>query len=764
MRTSATPRKAALLLWSVAGLLACALGVALASAFLPEWRAGEPADPALFRQRYRELAAQAGFVLDAGEPRAFLTTGSKPAYETFRPQGDDAAARLLATGSAYEVQIFHRVRAPGGQRNGRFGVDFSLAGRPLVAAWWSERLNPFAPRDPEANLRLAEKLASFLLRPGESLGSPRQEQFNNLWRLTVPIEGSSRPRHLLIYAGDAISAGRLEGDVTESSEMSLDNGMSRVFAVVLGCILAFLLILGLFLVLAVKSRLSVVNGALLALAALLTLKPTPTITLGWQEGTILISLWSAAGIFFLWSSAESLLRSTDPGFTTSLDALRTGRLGPRGGSALLVGFGCGAALAGLRLALLSVAEVLPGFWPTGPSLHLPLFNTLGSPVAEGISLAGGVALAMALAFRLLPLRWAPAAAAIAAGILLSPLHLHPWVAELAVNSAIAGLLVYIARRYGLTALLTTSLVSSLLPAAAFAAQHLHWLPGGFAVTAGVPAVVLVLGILGLSRSGIAEVERLNPPGFVRRLEEERRVKHEMDLLARMQRGLLPRVLPRIEGYQMAAKSVLANEAGGDLYDALPDEEGYLWLAAGDVAGHGYSCAIAQAMTKAALASLIGRGRTPAQVLERMDVVLRAAGPRRHFTSLALLRLDLGSGEGVLSNAGHPYPLLAAGGEVLELEMPSLPLGQGPPRSYEDRAVRLPPGASLVFCSDGLFEAADGDDSLYGFERALTVLQVAAGRDADRILEALLADWRHHLRAARPLDDTTIVVLKREDLQ
>jgi serine phosphatase RsbU (regulator of sigma subunit) len=286
------------------------------------------------------------------------------------------------------------------------------------------------------------------------------------------------------------------------------------------------------------------------------------------------------------------------------------------------------------------------------------------------------------------------------------------------------------------------------------------MPGSFALAASLAVAAPLLGWLGLSRSATAEVQRLAPPVFVRRLEEERRFRNEMDLLAKMQRGLLPRTLPRIEGYELAAHSVIANEAGGDLYDVLSDEDGYVWIAAGDVAGHGYSCAIAQAMTKAALASLVGRRRTPAEVLQRADRVLRAAGARRNFTSLALLRLQPETGEALLSNAGHPYPLILSGGEVSEVELPSLPLGLGPPRHYEDRAFRLPPGGSIVFCSDGLFEASDGGGRIYGFDRLREILHEPGSQPAAKILEILFADWRRHLRAARSLDDTTVLVLRR----
>jgi phosphoserine phosphatase RsbU/P len=314
----------------------------------------------------------------------------------------------------------------------------------------------------------------------------------------------------------------------------------------------------------------------------------------------------------------------------------------------------------------------------------------------------------------------------------------------------------------LTALLAASLLSVLLPSALLAFRYLSWMPGSFTLAASLAVAAPLLGWLGLSRSATAEVQRLAPPAFVRRLEEERRFRNEMDLLAKMQRGLLPRTLPPIEGYELAARSVIANEAGGDLYDVLSDEDGYLWIAAGDVAGHGYSCAVAQAMTKAALASLVGRRRTPAEILQRADRVLRAAGARRNFTSLALLRLRPETGEALMSNAGHPYPLVLAGGEVSEVQLPSLPLGLGPPRQYENRAFHLSPGNAVIFCSDGLFEALDGEGRIYGFDRVRELLHEPVSQPAAKLLEILLADWRHHLRTAQPLDDTTVVVLRRRE--
>jgi sigma-B regulation protein RsbU (phosphoserine phosphatase) len=290
--------------------------------------------------------------------------------------------------------------------------------------------------------------------------------------------------------------------------------------------------------------------------------------------------------------------------------------------------------------------------------------------------------------------------------------------------------------------------------------NLAWMPWIFAGSAGLTAAFLLLGLIGLGRPYSVEAHRLQPPAFIRRIEEERRLRYEMQLLARMQEGLLPQSVPDLPGWEIAARSILATEAGGDLYDFLFDDDGRLWVAVGDVAGHGYSCAIVQAMTTAALTSLIRPGALPSEILVQVDRVIRRGGSSRNFASLALLRLDPATGEVVIANAGHPFPLLILDGDVSELVLPGLPLGKGPRRIYLDTTLHLPPGAALVFCSDGLMETQDWQENPYGFERPLEVLRRTPSAPAESLLEILLADWRRHLGTEEPPDDTTVVVVRR----
>jgi sigma-B regulation protein RsbU (phosphoserine phosphatase) len=150
------------------------------------------------------------------------------------------------------------------------------------------------------------------------------------------------------------------------------------------------------------------------------------------------------------------------------------------------------------------------------------------------------------------------------------------------------------------------------------------------------------------------------------------------------------------------------------------------------------------------------------VLARLDRVLRGIGAPRTFTSMALLRLDPTIGDALLSNAGHPFPLLIdATGSLRELELPSLPLGQGPPREYADVAVTLARGTTLVLFSDGLFEGTDANGRAYGFDRIRELLPKISRRPAADVLSAILEDWRNHVGADAPEDDTTVVVVKRK---
>lgn len=730
-----------------AALLGIALfcfGLILARRVLPEWQVGPMPPEQVFEQRYRETAVRLGLRLTPGPLQSRIDVP---------PQADTSFVPLPKERVPLAVEVVHpawRGDDPGSERP--LNLSFDPEGHPFSIAW-VDLSRTFEAADEEADRRLVERMVAVLVKPGESLGPVATRQFGPTVTEIRPIlRGDRTVGTLELQRSNSFIEGAREPGVPLESPRKA-RWLDAVLPVGL-----FLLVCGLFFYLAVNRQISVTNAGLLA-ALVIAASDWPALL---DSGFWFLSLIPAFWLFLLWSVGESLMRSVDPDSTTGLDAVRTGRLGRRAGRALLQGFGYGAGLAGLAFALQALPLVVPGAWLENVPLEIPPLPPGGQVFSEGFQRAAGVTLMLALASRFLPARWVWPASGLAAGLLFSPFELVPWWLNLVAGLVFTGTLARVGHRLGLTALLTASLVLDLLPAAVFSLFHLGWMPvsGSFLVL--TTLWIVGSGLVALSRAAEIEESVVKPPAFVRRLAEERRYQYELDLLARIQRGLLPEELPEVEGYDFAARSLLASEAGGDLYDFYRDPEGGLWIAAGDVAGHGYSCAVSQAMTKAALASLIPDHTSPAEVLGEIHRVLRQAGPQRSFTTLALLRLKPETGEVVLSNAGHPSPFLVEGREVCELALPALPLGQPLPSTYREKRFTLPPGGTLLLFSDGLFEARDLEGNLFNLERLRQILELGRSRTAAEILDTVLLDWHRHQGEGPPADDTTVVVIHRND--
>lgn len=765
------------------GIAVLVVGVAVAMMRLPEWRNREVPDEKVFSAHLQQAARQAGLQLES-EPRVQLRSKSWLLDEEQLSQhefaydhlGSGAAPWLTKEGRGPYVESIARGRwksEPGASRQaiGELRVLFSLRGVPIAAMWLAD--DPFGgQRRGRADLAKSRRRSLMRIFIANGLIETELDAFDQIVHL-APVPGSDPPESLLgmSFSGAAMPyVQRLVGPAASWRQRLESRSLGTLLVTrlprALVSVALFFVTVSLFVLLLARRRIELTKGAILgALSIALSLSGPIRSSANWVQlvdalGEIVVK---GLALFVLWSVAESWLRSTIPGFRTSLDTLRAGRLGPTGGRALLTGSAIGAAMAGLWFLLFSVATMLPGVAPMDGSVRLPNFGATASPIDEGAIRTAFVMLAICAALRWpLVRRLRGSATILAAALLATRIPLSSFWVCLAVALLLAILLVQTYTRFGLTALLAAAMTSTVLPATLFSLLHVSWMPSSAVLLLAVAIAPVMFGAIGMRRPASVEEGALRLPGFVRRLEEENRVKYEMDLLARMQLGLLPQEMPVVDGYEIAARSILATEAGGDLYDFVADSLGRTWIAAGDVSGHGYSCAIAQAMAKAGLASLVEADRTPSMVLTRLDVVLRGIGSPRTFTSMALLRLDPITGETLLSNAGHPYPLISTdAGNLHELDLPSLPLGQGPARQYTDTAFTIERGTTLILFSDGLFEGANPAGQAYGFERIRAILAKTSRRPASDILFAILEDWRGHVGPEAPDDDTTIVVVKRK---
>ncbi|HSB64531.1 MAG TPA: PP2C family protein-serine/threonine phosphatase [Thermoanaerobaculia bacterium] len=754
------------------GALLLVAGFFAALRVLPEWRAPNPRPSGLI-EKARAIAVSAGGTLSraslALEGRPEAATTFERAYRRLRR---DAAPYLESTGGAMAWTVEGSLDVP---KTGTGPAEFAFSPDGSLQAFQWRPAGSLFEADPKVQpLRRAffDRIEAPLAAGQSRVGSEFEFSGGNAVirvRPLVPPSGGPPECIVLSERGNVLfSASRQLSDPDAPRRFNAE-GITRQLYRFLPRLLLFLLVVTLFGVLLYKRRLGFRIGiALVLLAAVYEIAAGlgDDANVGSLVGFVIaVRIFLLLYFLGLWTVAESLLRDTVPGFTTSLDAFAAGRLGPRGGRAILAGLGGGAALVGVSLLAFSAAALAApsGVWPSAPSFPYPLFQAQKGPFFEGAFDTALFALFVALFRFVVPRRFASVAAAVLFGLYSSvSMPLHPWGAAFALSLAFAAVLLWAFDRYGLAALLVAAVSSALLRDALVACMHLDGNLLAALLTVGPLLAIATAGAVGLARPERDEEGRLEAPHYVRRLESERRVKYEMDLLSRMQLSQLPEKPPAVAGLELSVKTILATEAGGDLYDFVRDESGALWIAAGDVSGHGYSCGIQQAMVMAALSSLVKAGQKPSEILVEIDRVLRMGRSARLFTSVALLRLDPASGAGLLANAGHPFPILLHEGKTFEVVGSGLPLGQGPKRTYVDVPVEIPKGGVLVLASDGLFEGPDRFDVPYGFERPRTILESTSlwRRPPDSIIEALLADWRLHVGEGPPSDDTTILVVKR----
>jgi len=382
--------KAQLLAVVLAGTVVFAAGLLLASKRLPEWRAGAIPPPSFFKNRFREIVAAAGIRAVSSDPRVHVRSrvgydeekDLSPMYEALGPE---AADWLTAAGCGFYIEVAQTTGSPDGPR-ALFKTSLSQKGEAWFAGWgiegFSSALETRAKWPDFQELR--GTLIRVLLRPGESVGVP--EDINPIGGTLAlyPIRDVSPSQFLAIgyaWGSREIGAIRVRRQIERFGSLSFWLKAAIQLLVALGG-------LALFLTLTVQRRIGIKNGALLSfllflvlLAGSLSLLPDVFEFIN----AIFRAIFAALALFFLWSGAESWIRSWVSGFTTSLDALRAGRLGPRGGSALLSGCGMGAGLAGARLGIMALAASVPGLAPDRSSVSVPFFAPEGISSGTGCS-------------------------------------------------------------------------------------------------------------------------------------------------------------------------------------------------------------------------------------------------------------------------------------------------------------------------------------------------------------------------------------------
>lgn len=242
-----------------------------------------------------------------------------------------------------------------------------------------------------------------------------------------------------------------------------------------------------------------------------------------------------------------------------------------------------------------------------------------------------------------------------------------------------------------------------------------------------------------------------------------RLERELSMAYEIQRSMLPRELPTIPGYELAADWRSAREVAGDFYDVIALGEDRLGVVIADVADKGIAAALFMAVSRSLLRGNAIATLDPEETLQQTNrLLLMDDSESGMFVTVYYSILGL-AGQAVGVNAGHNRPLWyhQASQQIEWLPKGGHALGWFANVPLEECPIELEPGDILVYYTDGLTEAENRAGEFFGEERLAQTVDVIASRDgsATNVLDAITSAVDHFVGDAPPFDDLTMIVVK-----
>lgn len=236
-------------------------------------------------------------------------------------------------------------------------------------------------------------------------------------------------------------------------------------------------------------------------------------------------------------------------------------------------------------------------------------------------------------------------------------------------------------------------------------------------------------------------------------EEELRDAREI------QASLLPKTLPEVAGYEIAAINQPLRHVGGDYYNVLQIDDRHTAVCIADVAGKGMPAALLMSTLQAALRPLIAQKLAPGELCHRLNRILCELMPSGKFISFFYGVLDSVENRLTYCNAGHNPPLLIrADGGSSELGAEGAVLGQFPDWQYRQSELALKSGDRLLLFTDGLVENSDNDDEPFGEQSLLRIVRENPRSSAHALMTSLMHAALEHCND-RFQDDASLIVMK-----
>lgn len=248
--------------------------------------------------------------------------------------------------------------------------------------------------------------------------------------------------------------------------------------------------------------------------------------------------------------------------------------------------------------------------------------------------------------------------------------------------------------------------------------------------------------------------------------ERERIGAELNVATRIQADMLPSVFPPFpdrDAFDIYATMSPAKEVGGDFYDFFLIDDDHIAMVMADVSGKGVPAALFMVIAKTLIKnrSMMDEKMSPAQILYDVNNQLCEGNDSDMFVTVWLCIIELSTGKGIASNAGHEHPAIKhEGGQYSFKEYKhSLAVAVFPEAKFEEHEFQIMPGDSIFVYTDGVVEATNVADDLYGTKRLLDALNIEPDADAKQLLTNVKKNVEEFVGATSQFDDMTMMCFK-----
>jgi serine phosphatase RsbU (regulator of sigma subunit)/pSer/pThr/pTyr-binding forkhead associated (FHA) protein len=261
-------------------------------------------------------------------------------------------------------------------------------------------------------------------------------------------------------------------------------------------------------------------------------------------------------------------------------------------------------------------------------------------------------------------------------------------------------------------------------------------------------------------ASVASIRVENASLVDERIQRER-MERELELATEIQQRFQPSAPPKLDGYEFQGISFSCYEIGGDYYDFIPQNDGKMLIALGDVSGKGTAAALLMSSLHAAIHAQIAAKRSLQETITSVNQYLAENTPANRFVTLFAAELDPQAGTLRYINAGHNPPLVGrADGSIEQLSSGGFPLGILPSAEFEVGETKLATGEAIVIYSDGVSEANNLQEEEFGLDRLSEVIRRNLSSSAAGIRDKVESALSTFTQTAPANDDITLVIVKR----